>query len=156
MLSIFIGFGGAKAEEVAKKLENFLLVETRMNVFLGSPKSASLPANAHDFIARINKQMIERHFAIFVCHEGTNKSEAMIDEIKLLFSKNLEYKIIIFSASDECIPSEFRTRLWRPLHFNPKKPEDSFCRLANEIYRSYIERKEPYTVVAENEEIPLQ
>jgi hypothetical protein len=156
MLSIFIGYGGTKAEEVAKKLENFLQTETKMDVFLGSPQSASLTANAHDFIAKINKQLVERHLAIFVCHEGTPRSQAMIDEINLLITKKMSHKIIIFSASDNCVPSQFRQKLWRPLHFTPEKPEESFCRLANEVYRSYIEKTEPSTVVPENTEMPIQ
>jgi hypothetical protein len=156
MLSIFIGFGGTKAEEVAKKLERFLETETKMNAFLGSPQSASLTANAHNFLAKINQEMIDRHIAIFVCHEGTPRSQAMIDELNFLISRKMEDKIIIFSASDHCIPSQFRKRLWRPLHFTPEKPEESFCRLANEIYRSFIEKAQTPTIVPENAEMPLQ
>lgn len=153
MLTVFIGYGGAEGESVAEKLEQFLETEAKMDVFLASPKSHSLPANSHNFIPRINQEMIRRHIAVFVCHEGSVRSKAMIEEIDFLISSNLTNKVIIFSASDNCIPVRFRERLWRPLHFTPEKPEESFCRLTNEIYRSYMEIVQTSTIVPENVEI---
>jgi hypothetical protein len=152
MLSVFIGYGGTKAEAVAEKLELFLETEAKIDVFLASPKSHSLPANAHNFIPRINQEMVARNIAIFVCHERSNKSKSMIGEIEFLISNKLTNKIIIFSISDSCIPFKFRW-LWRPLHFTPEKPEESFCRLLNEIYRGYIEISQTLNVVAENAEV---
>jgi hypothetical protein len=46
-------------------------------------------------------------------------------------------KLIIFSKSDECIPKRLKSS-WRPLHFAPEKPEESFNRLLIEIYRQYV------------------
>ena len=59
-VTIFIGYGGSKAESVAEKLEDFLETDAKMDVFLASPTSCSLPANSHNFTARINQEMIKR------------------------------------------------------------------------------------------------
>ena len=152
-VTIFIGYGGSKAESVAEKLEDFLETDAKMDVFLASPTSCSLPANSHNFTARINQEMIKRHITIFVCDEGSNKSKAMIKELDFLLSNNLGNKVIIFSASNSCVPKKFRASLWRPLHFAPEKAEESFCRLTNEIYRAYMEIKQPSIIVSENQEI---
>jgi hypothetical protein len=153
MLTVFIGYGGAKGEFVAWMLDKFLKTEAKMNVFVASPTTHGLSANEHNFKIRINQEMLNRHIAIFVCHEGSIRCKAMIEEIDFLDSNNLTNKMIIFSASDSCIPVKFRSKFWRPLHFTPEKPEESFCRLTNEIYRAYIEIMQPSTIVAENMEI---
>jgi hypothetical protein len=153
MLSIFIGFGGTKAEEVAKKLESFLRNETKMETFLASPLSRTLSASSADYGAKITQSLIDCHVAVFVCHKYSPRSEPLKNEIDLLFSRNFENKIILFSASDNCIPSKFRAKLWNPLHFPPEKPEESFCRLVNEIYRCYIERQESARIVTEDTEL---
>jgi hypothetical protein len=139
MLTVFIGYGGTKGEAVANKLERFLEIEEKMDVFVGSPDSHSLPANTHNFLPRIKQEMVARNIAVFVCHDGSVRSKPMIDEIDFLVSSNLTNKVIIFSASNSCIPVKFRALFYRPLHFTPEKPEESFCRLTNEIYRSYLE-----------------
>jgi len=153
MLTVFIGYGGAKAESVAEKLEEFLETEAKMDVFLASPESCSLPANSHDFINRTYQEMTRRHIAVFICHKGSIRSKPLIREIDFLISNNLTSKLIIFSASDHCIPVRFRNELWRPLHFTPEKPEESFCRLTNQIYRGYMENNPPLTIVSEKSEI---
>jgi hypothetical protein len=156
MLSVFIGYGGAKAEEVAKKLEDFLKTEAHMETFLATPQSRTLTATSHDYNVKIVQNLIDCHVAIFVCHKNTPHSEELKKEINLLFQRNSENKIILFSASEYCVPVEFRKKLWHPLHFPPEKPEESFCRLVNEIYRCYIDLQESARIVTEEAEVIRQ
>jgi len=155
MVSVFIGFGGAKAEEVARKLEIFLRSDTRLETFLASPESSALALTVN-FKLEIEKNLLDCNVAVFVCHENTSRSIPMKKEIDLLFSKNFENKIISFAVSDTCIPKKLRENKWHPLHFPPEKPEESFCRLLNWIYRCYIELKELTTVTTEGAEMVRQ
>jgi hypothetical protein len=140
MVSVFIGFGGPEAEEVAKELEKFLSHE-RIETFLASPLSNTLPASTANFNARINQTLLDCNIAVFVCHKSTPRSNPVKKEIDLLYSQHSESKIISFAASDDCLPKRLRENHWHPLHFAPEKYEESFPRLLNKIYRSYIERE---------------
>jgi hypothetical protein len=150
MLSVFIGFGGPDAKEVAENLEKFLRLETTVRTFLASPQSSTLTANTADFHVRINQELLGCNIAVFVCHKGTPHSTPVEKEIDLLYSQHLENKIISFAASDNCLPKKLREHHWHPLHFAPEKPEESFSRLLNKIYQSYIELKEPTSIAFED------
>jgi len=150
MLSIFIGFGGPKAEEVAKELEEFLSDE-KIESFLASPLSNAILANAPDFPAEINKKLLTCDIVVFVCHRGTHRNDQVRKEINLLYKKHLKNKIIPFAASDNCLPKRLKGKRWHPLHFPPEKAVESFPRLLNKIYRSYIElTPKPTARVTEN------
>jgi hypothetical protein len=138
MLSVFIGFGGQKAEGVAKQLETFLNDE-KIETFLASPLSRAILANAPDFPAEINKRLLSYDIIVFVCDKGTPRNDPVKKEINLLYRRHLENKIIPFSASDNCLPKRLRGKRWHPLHFPPEKAVESFPRLLNNIYRSYID-----------------
>jgi len=138
MLSVFIGFGGPKAEEVAKELERFLNDEKIEN-FLASPLSNAILANESDFSAEINKKLLTYDITVFVCHKDTHRNDQVRKEINLLYRKHLESKIIPFSACDHCLPRRLKGKHWHPLHFAPEKAMESFPRLLNRIYRSYFE-----------------
>jgi hypothetical protein len=150
MLSVFIGFGGPEAKKVAEDLEGFLRVETTIKTFLASPGSNTLPANIANFHTIINRELLDCNIAVFVCHKGTPRSTPVKKEIDLLYSRNLENKIIPFAASDECLPKKLREHHWHPLHFPPERPEESFPRLLNSIYRSYFELMESTRITSEN------
>jgi hypothetical protein len=150
MLKVFIGFGGPDAKVVAEEVEKFLKVETKIETFLASPRSNTLSPNVADFKATINRELLDCNLAVFVCHKGTPRSTLVKNEIDMLYSQDLENKIISFAASDNCLPKKLREQHWHPLHFPPEKPEESFARLLNEIYRSYIELKEPTRIISEN------
>jgi hypothetical protein len=156
MVSVFIGYGGKEAEETAKKFEDFLKIETKMETFLAAPQSRTLSAASADYRARIDQNLMDCHVAIFVCQIDTPRSKELKREMDLLFERNLEKKIILFSASDQCIPVKYREKLWRPLHFPPEKPAESFCRLVNEIYRCFIENQESARIVPETSELTRQ
>ncbi len=85
----------------------------------------------------IKKKFIECDIIVYVCHEETPNRQAVKEEMAFLKKQNLFNKTIIFSKSDNCIPQK-ATKLWRPLHFAPERPEESFSRLLNEIFRQHI------------------
>jgi hypothetical protein len=155
MVSVFIGYGGAKAEEVARELEKFLNNETKIEASLVSPQSRTISATSSNVNAEIEQKLMACHLVIFVCHKNSPRSKPMKREIELLINRNLEEKIILFSASDYCIPVEIRKKHWHPFHFPPEKPAESFCRLVNEIYRCYIDQL-PISAVTETTEVPRQ
>jgi hypothetical protein len=155
MLNVFIGYGGKEAENVAKQLESFLEETKFIDTFLASPKSQTLPATSHDYNDKILKSLTNCEIAIFVCHKETPRSEELKNELDELSKRKMLYKVILFSASDFCIPTKYR-RLWHPLHFPPERPEESFCRLLNQIYKSYIDITTPPNIVKETTELMPQ
>jgi len=151
LISVFIGFGGTKAEGVAVELKKFLNGEDIIEPFLASPQSNSLPANTPNFSTMINQELKKCDIAVFVCHKNTPNSPPIKKEINFLYSKGKKNRIIPFAASDNCLPRRLRGKRWRPLHFPPEKAEESFPRLLNNIYRSYIELTlKPTGIVSEN------
>jgi hypothetical protein len=152
MLNVFIGYGGKEAENVAKKLESFLAETKIIETFLASPQSQTLSPTTHNYDTKILENLIKCNIAIFVCHEETPNSRELKNELDILSKAKMEYKIILFSVSDHCIPTKYR-RLWHPLHFPPEKPEESFCRLLNQIYRCYIDIMASASIVKETEEL---
>ena len=119
---------------------------------MASPQSQTLSPTAHNYDAKILENLIKCNIAIFVCHKETPHSKELKNELDVLSKEKMEYKIILFSASDHCIPSKYR-KLWHPLHFPPEKPEESFCRLLNQIYRCYIDINAPSSMVKETAEL---
>jgi hypothetical protein len=152
MLNVFIGYGGKEAENVAKKLESFLAETKCIETFLASPKSQTLSPTSHNYNAKILENLIRCNIAIFVCHKETPYSKELKNELDILSKEKMEYKIILFCASDYCIPTKYR-KLWHPLHFPSEKPEESFCRLLNQIYRYYIDIQAPSSIVKETTEL---
>lgn len=148
MVNIFIGYGGPRAEEVAKKLNAFLL-EQKLETFLASPNSHDL-LPTDEIKTKINQNLLDCNIAVFVCHESTSHSKEIKREINFLFKNNLQHKIISFAKSDDCLPRKLRKR-WHPLHFAPEKPEESFCRLLNEIFRCYIRIQKTPRMIKEDE-----
>lgn len=143
MVEVAIGYGGPQAKGVAEKLRSFLKDEN-IDVFLASPNSHDIlhgtPQNEQ--IQLIHRKFLECNIIIYVCHEETPTRAAVIEEMNFIRGNVMSNKIIIFSKSDDCIPEQAR-ELWRPLHFTPEKPEESFVRLLNEIFRQYIRISEP-------------
>jgi hypothetical protein len=154
MVSVFIGYGGDKAQRVASELQKFLKSETEIEAALAAPESRTLSATTSDINAEIEKELIDCHLAIFVCDKDSPRSKPMKNEINFLINRKLGKKIILFSASDYCIPVEFRKH-WNPFHFPPEKPAESFCRLTVEIYRCYVDQL-PMNAVTETTELPRQ
>ena len=91
-----------------------------------------------DFKAEIEKNLLECNIVVFVCHKETADSPEVQHEIDFLFTSHNEHKIITFAKCDNCIPNKLLER-WHRLHFPPEKPEESFCRLLNEILKCYIQ-----------------
>jgi len=149
-IKVAIGYGAAKAEEVAGRLNTFLRDEN-LEVFLASPRGQVLPQGITKAQQRalIEKNFLESHVIVYVCHDGTTKRKAVKEEIAFIIKKRLNAKLIIFSKSDNCIPKNAKS-LWHTLHFAPEKPEESFNRLLNAIYRQYIDRSEPAEIRLEN------
>jgi len=154
-VSVFIGFGGSRAENVATRFEIFLKTNTDIETFLASPQSRTMPSTAN-FRTEIQQHLINCNIAVFVCHKNTSHSQSMKDEIDTLFSENLENKIISFAASDTCIPKKIRDNKWHPLHFPPEEPEESFRRLLNEIYRCYLRLQNSERTTTERAEMIRQ
>lgn len=148
MIDVFIGYGGPRAQTVANDLGNFLRTE-EMNVFLATPASPSLRPTA-EWRIEIDKSLLNCNVAIFVCHQGTPRSPEIRREIKFLFDSGQEQKIISFTTHKDCIPRLLRDR-WNPFHFPPEKPEESFCRLLNQIFRCYIRNSIQVNLIPENE-----
>lgn len=136
VIHVFIGYGGARAEDVAERVNSFLNGEKQINTFLASPRTHHL-LSTDEWRAEVNSRLLDCNLAIFVCHENTSRSSEIKREIDFLFDYNMESKIIVFANTDTCIPRKVRQR-WHPLHFPPEKPDESFCRLLNEIFRCYI------------------
>jgi len=151
MIHVFIGYGGPEAEEVAKRLSSFLKNEGLVT-FLACPESHDL-VSTDDFKLIIEKNLLDCNIAIFVCHKGTSRRKEVKREIGFLFDRNMEHKIISFAESDTCIPIKIRER-WHPLHFASEKPEESFCRLLNEVFRCHIRLDRSVPLVNEEERIP--
>lgn len=149
MIEVFIGYGGARAENVANDLCLFLRNDVELHVFLASPTSTSLQPTV-DWRVEINESLMNCNIAVFVCHEGTPSSYEVRREIKFLFDNNQEHKIISFATHKSCIPKKLRNR-WSPYHFPPEKPEESFCRLLNQIYRSYVRNSHRTLLIREDE-----
>jgi hypothetical protein len=149
MIHIFIGYGGGKAEQVANDLDNFLSNEPQINVFLASPRTHHL-LSIDEWKTEIDKNLLDCNIALFVCHKGTSRSKPVKREIDFLFDNNMEHKIISFANTETCIPKKIRKR-WTPLHFTPEKPEESFCRLLNEVFRCHIKFLESARIVSEEE-----
>ena len=149
-IKVAIGYGGAKAEEVAGRLNTFLRDEN-LDVFFASPKSQDLlqGINRAQQKALIKKNFIESHVIVYVCHDGTSDRKAVKEEMTYIIQNNLNARLIIFSKSDECIPRRVKS-LWHTLHFAPEKPEESFNRLLNAIYRQYVRLSEPAEIKLEN------
>jgi len=61
MVSVFIGFGGARAQGVAEKLEVFLKCETNIGTFLASPRSRTLACALN----QLYKQTIRMYCRLF-------------------------------------------------------------------------------------------
>jgi hypothetical protein len=155
---IFICYGGKQAKDVANQLNNFLKTETNMRSMVISPESRDVPVNDHETFLHTERKLMECNVAVFVCHEESKCSDPLKKELKFMCEQKMKDKTIIFSANDYCIPPDFRKTFWRPLHFAPEKPEESFRRLTNEIYRSCLEineKKQLPQATSENKEIPL-
>jgi hypothetical protein len=148
MIDVFIGYGGPRAENVANDLGNFLRDE-EVNVFLATPSSPSLHPTA-EWRIEIDKSLLNCNVAVFVCHQGTPRSYEVRREIKFLFDLGQEQKIISFTTHKNCIPRQLRDR-WNPFHFPPENPDESFCRLLNQIFRCYIRNSKQITPVPEDE-----
>jgi hypothetical protein len=138
MVKVALGFGAARAEEVAGKLRDFLHAEG-LDVFLASPRSHDIPNGMPE---EEQKQLIHQNFMdcnilVYVCADGTPEQQAVKEEVTFIRRNKLLDKLIIFSKSDDCIPKRLKSS-WRPLHFAPEKPEESFSRLLNEIFRQHI------------------
>lgn len=125
MVKVGLGFGAARAEEVAGKFRDFLHAEG-LDIFLASPRSHDIP---NGMPQEEQKQLIHQNFTdcnilVYVCHDGTPDQQAVKEEVTFIRKKKLFEKLIIFSKSDECIPKRLKSS-WRPLHFAPEKPEES-------------------------------
>jgi hypothetical protein len=138
VVEVVIGYGGAKAEEVAIDLRTFLK-DKGINAYCVSPKCNDVPQGTPipEVKARIRQKMKDYHIIVFICHEGTPRSKPAVDEIEFIINEELTAKTIIFSNCDHCIPSRAKN-MWHPMHFVSEKHEESFCRLLNMIYGSYI------------------
>jgi hypothetical protein len=135
---VFVGYGGSKAEEVACSLDAFLRKEG-LYLFFASPKGHDIPHGLDEEKTKvmIRQNMTDCQIIVFVCHEETPVSNPAKEEIDYILDKHLNNKTILFSKCDDCIPEQAQG-LWHPLHFPPEKAEESFCRLLNEIFRSYL------------------
>jgi hypothetical protein len=147
-VSVFIGYGGTKAAEVANSLNVFLKLE-ELDTFLAAPRSHTLISGTTNFQKEIEQNIIASNIIVFVCHDGTCDSKPAKKEIDFISDHNLFYKMILFSKSDNCIPKKAQC-VWHPLHFPPEKPEESFCRLLNEIFRSFISITAPVSIERES------
>lgn len=138
VVDVVICYGGARAEQVAIDLRSFLR-EKGINAYCVSPKCNDVPAGTpmNEVNAGIRQKMKDYHIIVFICHEDTPESNPAMEEIRFIIRENLKTKTIIFSNCDHCIPAEARD-LWTPMHFVHEKHEESFCRLLNTIYSSYI------------------
>lgn len=136
-VSVSIGYGGPRAEAVADSLDTFLS-KRKLDVFFASPKGYSIPHGLSDKQQKeyIKKNFMESHIIVYVCHVETPTQPNVKDEIDFIARNNLNDRTIIFSKSDDCIP-ELAKDWWRPLHFSPEKPEDSFDRLLSEIFQQF-------------------
>jgi hypothetical protein len=138
MLSVFIGYGGAKAEEVADSLNSFFkswLLES----FCGSPRSNQIPQGmTPDQIKQfIRKKIEESSIIVLVCHSESLTSQPFIEEINYIWEHGLNLKVIVFSKCDHCIP-EPAAQSWHPSHFASERESESFPRLLNEVFSKYI------------------
>ena len=149
MIHVFVGYGGARSENVANRIGDFLNNESQITIFLATPRSHSL-LSTENWKAEINKNLLDCNIAVFVCHKNTSRSGEVNREIDFLFQNNMKHKIISFADTDTSIPRKLRQR-WHPLHFPPEKPQESFCRLLNEVFRCFIQIKELARIVSENE-----
>jgi hypothetical protein len=143
MVEVAIGYGGAQAEAVAKKLSAFLKEED-LDTFLASPQSHDIPHGATDEEQRriIKKKFLECNIIVYVCHDGTANRPVVVEETRFMKKNKLFTRTIVFSKNDDCIPEKLR-EIWHPLHFTPEKPEESFNRLLNEIFRQHIRLSTP-------------
>ena len=148
-MHVFVGYGGARAEEVANRLEAFLKTESQITTFLATPRSHSL-LSTDEWKTKIDENLLDCNIAIFVCHQNTSRSTEVKREIDFLFQNKMQHKIITFTNTDTSIPIRVRER-WHPLHFPTEKPEESFCRLLNEVFRCFIALEESARIVSENE-----
>lgn len=148
-MHVFIGYGGPRAEGVANRLEGFLKNESQITTFLATPRSHSL-LSTDEWKAKIDQNLLDCNIAIFVCHQNTSRSPEVKREINFLFQNSMQHKIITFSNTDTSIPIKVRKR-WHRLHFPTEKPEESFCRLLNEVFRCFIELKQPAIIASENQ-----
>jgi hypothetical protein len=156
---VFIGFGGTEAETVAVELWKFLSAGYGeiIDPFCASQQANSIPPNTPQYHARINQELDKCDIAVFVCHRDTPKSGPIKAEVNLLYEKRKENRIITFAASDDCLPKKLRERHWHPLHFPPEKAEESFPRLLNNIYGSFILlTPKPTGIIHENERMVRQ
>ena len=149
MIHVFIGYGAPRAEEVANRLNVFLSGEKQITTFFANPQSHHL-LSTDEWRTEINKNLLDCNIAVFVCHKNTSRSGEVNREIDFLFQNNMKHKIISFADTDTSIPRKLRQR-WHPLHFPPEKPQESFCRLLNEVFRCFIQIKELARIVSENE-----
>jgi hypothetical protein len=137
MIKVVIGYGGAKAEEVANDLDTFLKKEG-LEVFLVTPETSVVPSGSLSEVNALFRQnMLDCSIIVFVCHSETPNSKPAQAEIKFIRKNNLVGKTIFFSKCDDCIP-KCAKNLWHPTHFTPEKAEESFCRLLNRIYQEYV------------------
>ncbi|MGA2523806.1 MAG: hypothetical protein ABSF65_06595 [Candidatus Bathyarchaeia archaeon] len=143
MVQVAIGYGGTPAEQVATKLRSYLKDED-LEVFLASPHSHDMPQGASDQEQwqLIQKKFLECNIIVYVCHDETPDRSAVKAEMTFIKKHNLFNKMIIFSKSDSCIPQKAK-KIWRSMHFAPEKPEESFSRLLNEIFRQHIRLSAP-------------
>lgn len=146
VIYVFIGYGGPEAKNVAESVDKFLNNEKQIETFLATPRTHHL-VSTDEWRTEIYKELLDCNLAIFVCHKNTSRSSEVKREIDFLFTHNMEGKIIVFANTDTCIPKKIRQR-WHRLHFPPEKPDESFCRLLNEIFRCYIKIAKPARLVS--------
>ncbi len=137
-VSVFIGYGGARAEQVADSLNNFLR-SWMIDSFCASPSSNQIPLGVTtEQLRQIVRQKMEQcSIIVLVCHVESHDSAEFIDEIDYIIQHNLNKKVIVFSKCDHCIP-DLATSLMHPNHFAPEKYEESFSRLLNTIFSTYV------------------
>ena len=139
-IQIFIGYGGGKAENVAADLHQYLgKYSEDINRFLASRKVRDI--HSSDEFVTFFEKLDNCDIAVFVCDSKTPQSKPVKDEIKRLIVQNQKKKIITFSKADDCIPDELK-EIVHLLHYPPEAPEESFHRVAIEVFRKYIRNQQ--------------
>jgi hypothetical protein len=138
MFSVFIAYGGARAESVADQLNAFFR-SWPIESFCASPRSNQLQQGLTPEETKqvIRKKIEESSVIVLVCHSESPVSPPFIEEIEYVCQRKLNKKVIVYSKCDDCIPAP-AAGLWHPTHFAPEKAEESFSRLLNHVFGTYV------------------
>jgi len=136
-ISVFIIYGKDNGRHIGNRLRTYLN-NVGLNTLIASPERGDFISGQDMSIIDDFKILRQSDVVVVIATEGLRGSKGE-EEVKYLFDNNLQSKIVCFTSADAYL-LECLNRIWRPVHFPPEMPEETFCRLQAEILKNYILR----------------